>query len=274
MFTLNGLYHFSRWFGTLEWSINHKRRRGFAQGLERVFGADLSPRRRRRITRAHFQNTRCDKVFTLIMDLLPREQVLERFHVDPRALLDNGLSRSNGVYIALSHHGPHHVVGLHLALLGYKVAGVRDRKEGALRRFIEEKYALRYPELRRIRMFYADAYPRDIYRCLNENFLLGTALDVHRKRSAHQKTVPVTIFGEQREFLTGTLQIALRCGATVLQGLLLSEPGFHYRLQLLGPLAEPETASESPEVLARVMQEYADNIEAWIRRYPAHITRA
>ncbi len=271
--TLDGLYHFGRFFGTLEWCINYKRRRVVGRRLQRIFGTDLSPSSRRRETLAHFRMSRCDKIFYLIMDMLPREQILRRFHIDARELLEEGLTRGRGVYVALSHHGAHHVAGLSLALLGYKVAGVRDRKEGAIRRFIQQKYSQKYPEFRKIRLIFSDAYPRDIYRCLKDNYALGSALDVHRPREAHQKAVAVTIFGEQSRFLTGTLQIALRCGSTVLQGFILSEPGFHYRLILMGPLIAPDRGSETPALVVDVMRTYAANIEEYARRHPSHITR-
>jgi len=273
LLTLDGLYRCGRFFGTLEWCIHYKRRRVFARCLVHIFGAELTAASRRRQTLAHFRLSRCDKIFYLIMDLLPRDTVLARFHIDNRELLERGVARGKGVYITLSHHGAHHITGLCLALLGYRVAGVRDRKEGSIRRFIQEKYDRKYPEFRKIRFIFSDAYPRDIYRCLNENYVLGSALDVHRSREAHQKTATVTVFGEERKFLTGTVQIALRCGATILQGFVISEPGFHYRFQLLGPLVEPGRSDETPHVLVDVMQAYAENVEAYAQRHPAHITR-
>ena len=273
LLTLHGLYRFGRLFGTLEWCVDYKRRRVFARRLRHVFGSEITPAFRRRQTLAHFQVSRCDKIFYLIMDMLPREVVLERFHIDRRDLLDRGMAAGKGVYIMTSHHGATHVAGLCLVLLGYRVAGVRDRKEGAIRRFIQRKYERKYPELRKIRFLFSDAYPRDIYRCLNDNYVLGSSLDVRRPRESHQKTVPVMFFGQQCNFLTGTLQIALRCGSAVLQVFTVSEPGFHYRFQLLDPLVTQEQGDETPETVAGVMRAYAENIESYARRYPAQITR-
>ena len=273
LLTINGLYRFGRLFGTLEWCVSYKRRRMFAKRLRHVFGADVTPAFRRRETLAHFRLSRCDKVFYMIMDMLPREIVLERFHIDNRELLDRGMAAGKGVYIALSHQGAQHVVGLCLALLGYRVAGVRDRKEGGIRRYVQGKYERKYPEFRRIRLIFSGAYPRDIYRCLSENYVLGSSLDIRRPREAHQRTATVTIFGQQCDFLTGPLHIALRCKSTVLQCFFISEPGFHYRLRLLGPLVAPERNDDTPALLNGVMQAYAENVEFYAQRYPAHISR-
>ena len=271
--TLDGLYRFGRCFGTLEWCVNYKRRGAFGKRLREVYGPELTPALRRRETRAHFQTFRCDKIFYLILDMLSREEVLERFHLEGREALDAAIARGRGVYFLTSHLGSFHLAGLCLSLLGYRVSGIRAPNEGALRRFMQQKYLQRHPEFRTLRVLFSDTYPREIYRCFQENYILGSSLDVRKPREAHQKTVGVTMFGQERNFLTGTLQIALRCGSTVLQTFIISEPGFHYRFHVLGPLTDPEGSQESPELLARVMQTYASNIETFARRYPSHITQ-
>jgi lauroyl/myristoyl acyltransferase len=124
-----------------------------------------------------------------------------------------------------------------------------------------------------MRVLSADAYPRDIYRCFQGGYVLGAALDVHRVRDERKRTACVRLFGQQRDFLVGTVQIALRCGAEVLQGFVVSEKNFQYRLDLLGPLVADPSAADSPERLGEVMQTYADNIESHLRRYPDHLSR-
>jgi lauroyl/myristoyl acyltransferase len=187
--------------------------------------------------------------------------------------LDDALAKGRGVYIALSHHGAHHIAGLMMSLLGYKVAGVRDPREGAIRRYIQSLYERRYAEIRQGRMLYSDSFPRDIYRCFQENFVLGSALDVERERDARLKTAEVEFFSRERRFLTGTVQIALRCGAPILQGFIISDRDFRYRFELLGPLVDPQDARETPELVQRIMQRYADNVESYIRRDPAQISK-
>jgi KDO2-lipid IV(A) lauroyltransferase len=273
LLTLQGLYHFGRFFGTLEWCVNYKQRRLFGRRVERVLGDDSTAWRRLRATLGHFQLARCEKIYYLILDLLPREKVQAHFRITNREALDAAVARGQGVYLMMAHQAAQHVVGVCLTLMGYRVAGVRDRKEGTIRKFIQHKYEEKYPELNRVRIIFSDAYPRDIYRCFSQNFVLGSSLDVARTRGGHQRRVPVTVFGEQREFLTGTLHVALRCGATVFQVFFISEPGFHYRMDLIGPLVAPDRAVETPDLVAEVMQTYASNIEAYARRYPDHMTR-
>lgn len=277
VFSLRGLFLFGRFFGTMEYLINFKRRARYRQELRRVFPEGLSPKREKRIILSSFHRTRCDKLLYLIFDHLPKEKILRRIRFHGRQHLDAALANGNGVYVMLSHQGSHHVAALLMALLGYKCAGVRDRNEGPLRVYMQRKYAETFPEFASIRVLYADSFPRDIYRCFRENRVVGSALDVGRVRGLALKTCPVQIFGETREFLTGTLQIALRCRAVIAQAFVVSRPNFYFRLIVQPPLFVPPATGEvqeSPELIGRLMQAYASGIEAHAREHPDHLSRA
>jgi len=273
-FGLTGLYRFGRFFGTCEWLINYKLRRRYRKRLAFIFGQDaLSRSETRRLTRSWFVRQRCDKLFYLVFDRIPKARILDRIDFIGREHIDEGLARGKGVYAAMSHVGTHHIVGVLMAIMGYKVAGVRDRKESALRLHMQEVFAARYPEVAAIRIFFADEYPRDLFRCFKENYVLGTALDVDRKRAPHLRRQKVRIFGQDREWLTGTLQIALRCGATIFPGFWVSLPNYHFQLIAHEPLVDPETARDDPEIVAEAMQRYADKVEAHVRAHPDHISK-
>jgi lauroyl/myristoyl acyltransferase len=274
-FSLRGLYLFGRFFGTLEYLINFKRRARYRRELHRAFPEGLERKREKRIIRSYFRRTRCDKLYYLIFDRLPRRKILRRIRFPGRETLDRALERDNGVCILLSHHGSHHVAAVLMALLGYKCAGVRDRNESALRRYMQDKYAETFPEFRAIRVLYADTFPRDIFRCFQENRVVGAALDVGRQRGQTLKSCPVRIFGETREFLTGTVQIALRCNATIAQGFVVSRPNFYFRLIVNPPLHVPDENDprSHDELIPEIMQKYADGIEAHVREHPDHLSR-
>ena len=271
--TLPGLYRFGRCFGTLEWVVNFRRRRRFVQTVRGLMGDALTDRQIRAAGRRQSMRVRCDKIIYLIFDLLPPEKTIHRWELRNREVLDESLARGKGVYLSLSHHGTQQITGLMLALLGYKVAGVRDSREGALRRYIQSMYERCYPELEKVRIIYSGAFPRDIYRCFQNNFILGSSLDVHRERDSRLKHVDVTFFGQSRKFLVGPVQIALRCGAPILQVFLTAERDFRYRAEILGPLTDRPDEPETPEVLQQIVQRYADNIENFLRRHPEEISR-
>jgi lauroyl/myristoyl acyltransferase len=275
-FSLSGLYLFGQFFGTCEWLLKYNGRRRFRQRLEQIYGKSLDDRDRSFVRRAswrHFTRIRCDKLFYLIFDKLPKEKILKRIKFHDRHIVDAALAHNKGVYACLSHYGSHHVLVLLAALLGYKCAGVRDRNEGALRRYVQEKYEETFPEFRSMRMFFADTYPRDIYRCFQEGYIVATALDVSRDRGSHLRTASVDMFGQKREFLTGTMQIALRCGAPVLQGFVISRKNFYFRIVVKGPLVDPASPPNDAATLQAAMQQYADNIAAHVLEYPCHIAK-
>ena len=271
---VSGLYTSCRAFAAIEYAINYKRRRRVSRMLDVVLDQRPTGAERRRLIREHFMRQRCDKTFYLIFDMLSRQQVESRFSIVNRHLLDDGLAHGKGVYVLLSHHGAHHVTGMIMSLLGYRVGGIRDPNEGAMRRYVQTLWEKKHPDLPRARILYAGNFVRQVYRLFQDNYALGSALDITRRRAPWQKTCPVRIFGETRAFLTGTLRIALRCGAVVLQGFVVGDDDFNYRLELTGPMIDPDSDVQSSERIAEVMQQYADNITAYARRYPEQVSRA
>jgi len=271
--SLEGFYRFARLFGTVEWMINFKRRRRFAKALECVFGHKPARSKRRRATLEHFRQTRCDKLFYLVFDRIPRDKAMALFSIENSALLDEAVKRGRGVYVAMSHHGPHHIAGMLMALLGYKTAGVRDRREGGIRRYVQDRFDRLYPEFGRMRVLFADSYPRDIYRCFQDGYLLGSAMDVSRVRRANQKVEEVSIFGDRRVFLSGPLRVAVRCQAPVLQAFMIPDKGFRYRLDFVGMLVDPQTMEDEDKAVAEAMRVYAANVEDYLRATPALMTR-
>jgi len=271
--TLPGLHWFGRAFGTVEWFLNYKRRRRFEAALRQVSGREVTGKERRRWTREYFTRSRCDKLFYLLFDRIPRAKALTLLSIGNQGLLDQALTRGRGVYMAMSHHGSLHVASLLMALCGYKTAGVRDRREGAMRRFIQKRFDRLYPEFERMRILFADSYPREIYRCLSDGYLLYSTMDVSRVRQPNQKTEEVSIFGETRPFPSGPLRIAYRCRAPVLQAFVLPENGFRYRAEIVGMLLDPDDSTDEDSAVARAMQTYATNVEKYVRASPSLLTR-
>ncbi len=270
---IRGLYFFGRGFGTLEWMINYKRRRRFARAYKKIAEANPSRSDLRRTSREFFCRSRCDKLFYLILDSIPKDKLRTHFVIDNKEMLDESLARGKGVYLAVSHHGAHHVTAMLLAIYGYRVALVRDGQESGLRKFVQDRFERLHPELPRLQVIFADAYPRDIYRCFKDGYILGSAMDVSRVRQAHQQFEEVTIFGERRKFLSGPLKIASRCGGKAIQVFLTCEPNFRYRLDVAQQLLDATHGSDKDENITAAMQLYATNVEKHVRRHPQELTR-
>ena len=217
--------------------------------------------------------TRCAKMFFLIGARLGQEEAAARLTITNQDLLDDALARGHGVYLALSHQGDHHTVGMLLALAGYKLAGVRDRPEPGLWRHVQELFIRRHPDVALPQVLYATTYPRRIYRCYREGRVVISLMDVTTFRHGGLKTHSVQMFGTERKLLTGPLQIALRSRAPVVQAFLLPEPGFRYRLEIVGMLADPETVEDEEAAIRTAVETYAANLESYLRRMPSLISR-
>jgi len=270
---IRGLYLFGCGFGTLEWLINYKRRRRFARAYGKIAETKPSRSALRKTSREFFCRSRCDKLFYLILDSIPKDKLRKHFVIDNKPMLDEALSGGKGVYLAVSHHGAHHVTAMLLSIHGYRVALVRDGQESGLRKFVQDRFERFHPELPRMQVIFADAYPRDIYRCFKEGYILGSAMDVSRVREAHQQFEEVTIFGERRKFISGPLKIASRCGGRALQVFLTCEPNFRYRLSVVGQLLDTHGGVGERENISAAMQRYATNVETHVRHYPQELTR-
>jgi lauroyl/myristoyl acyltransferase len=271
LFSMSGLYLLGQVFGTLEYLIDYKRRRRVHAKLHSLFKDEHPPQWFRHYAWRYFMRVRCDKMFYTIMDRIPRGKLMNRIKLIGREHLDEALGRGNGLYVALCHFGAHHVAGLMTALLGYGVVGVRDPRESPVRRYIQNKYRETFPEVAGMEMFMASSFPRAIYRRFKQNKLVASLLDVDRSRGENTKTQQVQFFGETREFLVGPIQIAMRCGATTIQGFIESRKNFYYRMIATPPLIDPEKVTDEETMIADVLQRYADGVERFAREHPDHL---
>jgi KDO2-lipid IV(A) lauroyltransferase len=270
-FSMSGLYLLGQVFGTLEYLVDYKRRRRVHVKLRSLFKDEHPPGWYRRTVWRYFMRVRCDKMFYTIMDRIPRGKLMNRIKLFGREHLDEALAKGNGLYVALCHFGAHHVAGLMAALLGYKVVGVRDPRESPVRRYIQRKYRETFPEVAGMELFMASSFPRAIYRQFKQNKLIASLLDVDRSRGDTTKTYPVQFFGETRDFLVGPIQIAIRCGATTIQGFIESRKNFYYRLTATPLLIDPDAITSEEEAIADTMQRYADGVERFAREHPDHV---
>ncbi|GMU36960.1 MAG: lysophospholipid acyltransferase family protein [Phycisphaerae bacterium] len=266
-----GVFRFGQAFSALEWAINYKRRRRFRQAVREMFPEGIAPADLQRASREWVGYNRCNKLFFLLFDVLPRERLEGLFRLVRKELLDAALARGKGVYIAMSHVGPYQIGGMFLSQIGYRMAAVRDPNESGLTRYVQRRLDRRGGT--RMKVFFSGAFPRMIFRCLEEGYVLGSALDVARVRSAHLRTQDVTVFGRRREFLTGPLHVAVRCRVPILQAFVVPRRDFRYTIEFHGPLHDPQQGGDEDDCVRRAMAQYVANLEAHMRRHPCHITR-
>jgi len=270
---LRGLYWFACLFGVAEYVIDRRRRRRFARALAMILERKPTARERRKWTLAFFMQTRCDKLFYFIIDRLPRDKIDSLVRVSDEALLQESLGRGKGALFGLQHLGSHHIGGMLLALQGFKIAGVRDANESAIRRFMQDRWERRHPDLPRIRYAFSDTFPREIYRWYREGYLIGAAMDLLKVRDPKQKVTWLEVFGARRPFLTGPMRIALRSGAPVLHGWVEPLGGFRYELVVAGRLIDPNEVTDEEAAIDQAVRMYAATLENTLKRRPSLLSR-
>jgi predicted LPLAT superfamily acyltransferase len=183
------------------------------------------------------------------------------------------VARGKGVFVGVAHLGAQHIGGMLLTLKGYSVSGLRDRNESGIRRYVQDRFDRRHPDIERTRMIFADSFPREIFRCYREGCLVGSAMDISRVRSPNQKVEWIEVFGQKRPFLTGPLHIALRSKAPMLRGFVLPEPNFRFRFEIAGLQLHPETVDDSDQAVADALRAYAAAIEETLTQRPSLVSR-
>jgi len=273
LFGLRGLYRFGQFFGTCEFLINYKRRKRISRRMDQIYNPPIDRRQKRRIARKQITRIRCDKMLYTIVDKLDRQVLLQRIRKQGWEHFDAALERGKGMFLLFSHHGSHHLAGILLTLMGYKITGVRDPHEGVLRQYFQEKFDKSFPEFSKLNIAFSGDFAKPFFKALRSNGIVAAALDVWRDRGRNVRTIEVKVFGQRREFVSGMAQIALRCKAAIVVGFMLSEKDYYYRMIVHPWVIDPDTAEDTAETLQTVMQRYAELIEQHVRKYPWNISK-
>jgi len=269
---LDGLYYFGQFFGFCEYLLQYKKRSRIYRRLEQIYGQPVNPREARNIARRYFCRVRCDKMLYTIIDRIDRSVLIERFEITGREYLDRSIERGKGTFFMFSHQGSHHLAGILLILSGYRIMGLRDPNESPLRIYVQQQFEKNFPEFRDLQITPSDSFARTFFHAFRDNNIVAAAMDVWRDRG-NVRTVKVKIFGQEREFLSGMTNIALRSHAVILVGFVLSLPKFHYQIILHPWLNNPDKDDDSPEIVQNVMQRYANLIEQHVKKCPDHISK-
>jgi len=273
-FGLEGLYQFGQFFGYCEYLLQYNRRKRLYRLLDKIYGPNAKSRKdKRRVARRQTCRLRCDKMLYTVIDRLDRQVLLDRVHSENIEHFDQALQRGKGMFLMFSHQGAHHLAGILLTLMGYRINGIRDPKQSVLRQYVQRQFEQHFPEFKELNIAFSGDFARPFFRTFRTNGIVAAAMDVRRDRGDNVRTVPVEIFGGQQQFISGMTQIALRCRATIITGFMLSEKDYHFRMIIHPPLIDPDTAADDAQTVQQVMQKYADLIEQHVKEYPWNVSK-
>ncbi len=174
--------------------------------------------------------------------------------------LDEAFRHGKGVLLVGTHLGSWEAAGVTLAGRGYRVHGVSETlgNEGINRLAIESR-AARGIEL--IPMEYA---LKRVYRALRRNEAVGLVTD---RPLPPDEGTPVVFFGQQITWPTGPAALALKTGAKIVTGYLVTNADNDYVGEILPPL-DIQTSGDHESDVQRITQEIVRIQEELIRRYP------
>jgi lauroyl/myristoyl acyltransferase len=246
--------------GDLVYVFWPKGRRNVVDNMRHVLGPEASEQEAKDTARRSFQN-----YLRLLVDFAraaatdPAE-IEARLHGTGWEHLDEAFRHGKGVLLVGTHLGSWEAAGVALAGRGYRVHAISETlgNKGINRLAIESR-AARGIEL--IPMEYA---LRRAYRALRRNEAVGLVTD---RPLPPDEGTPVMFFGHQITWPTGPAVLALKTGAKIVTGYLVTNANNDYVGEILPPLDTRASGDHEADV-QRITQEIVRIHEDLIRRYP------
>jgi KDO2-lipid IV(A) lauroyltransferase len=174
--------------------------------------------------------------------------------------LRRAMAEGRGVVMALPHIGSWDWGGMCLALDGYPMTSVAERIEppSLYDYFIAQRAAMGLTIVS-----LGEGSTSAVLHTLRSGGLVGLLCD----RDIGGGGVAVDFFGETTTFPAGPATLAIRAGAVLVAAVVYSGPGRYHVGEISAPLDMARRGSLRSDV-ARVTQDIATHLEAFIRRAP------
>lgn len=216
----------------------------------------------------------------LVLGRLTGETIGRFMRFDGRERLDAALDRGKGVVLVFPHAGNVMLLIALLSLSGYAFTQVAARgfppPERQLSADVRPSWLNRRAREARerdedrlpARFHGMDAPPRQLYRDLADNRIVGIAFDGR----GGSRFSPVPYLGRTALLSTGPWRLAATTGATVLPAFCVRDRDRTHRLHLCDPIVPDATTSTASAAQTLVEQAIAA-IEPLLQRHPDHYAR-
>lgn len=257
------LYLFARAVAEIGFLLAVKQRRTAVESLSTAFGREKSPQELRHIVKDCFAFIAKSAVemffFMKRPQLLKRQVALENKHI-----LDQALSRANGVILVSGHFGNFPLMMLRLVVEGYPVGVImrlmRDQRVERMFNKLRSEVGLKtiYSQPRKACVDATISALRNneiVYIQLDQNFGTGGVF--------------VDFFGQKAATATGPVVFALRTNAALIPCFIVREKDDTHRIIFEQEFNLRQEEDFDKTVLLNI-QRLTGIIESYIRRYPAH----
>jgi lauroyl/myristoyl acyltransferase len=235
-------------------------RRNVLDNMSHVLGPQATEQQIRETARRSFRN-----YLKLLVDFA-RASSMELAEVESRLKakgwehLEKAFQHGKGVLLVGTHLGSWEVAGVTLAKRGYRVSAVSE----TIGNEWINRMAIRSRAAQGIELIPMEYALKRVYRALRQNEAVGLVTD---RPLPPDEGVPVIFFGQRITWPTGPAALALKTGARIVTGYLVSNENNDYIGEILPPL-EFETTNDHDSDVQRITQEIVRIQEELIRRHP------
>jgi len=248
-----------RRIGQLAYYANRKRRSIAYRNLKAAFGAELSQSDIKGIIKRMYQNLAQMLVEVLTFPRINKKYIDKYVAIDGIEHLEAAVKRGKGIIFLTGHFGNWELCSVAGAARGYpSLVLAREQKLFRLNDLLNE-----YRELMGCKVIKKGFALRDILLALRNNSIIGMLVD----QDAGKKGVFVDFFGRKTSTAHGPMSFALKTDATILPTFMVRQKGPYHKASIRAPL-EIEKTEDQKANIRNGLQEFANMLESYIRKYP------
>lgn len=264
------IYRLGKIGGSLLFLISKQKRLILSDELKRIF-PDLNAKSIDVIVKDSFANYCMSELEVLLYPEIDKDYISKHISMEGLEHLEKALSHGAGVLLLQAHFGAFQMVLPILGHCGYVINQIsasaslwKSHATSAIQKIALDKKA-RYENRLPIKHFPVGNIPRPLFMALRRNEIVGITSD----GGAARKTVEVRFLGRTANFPQGVADLALKTGAVIVPVFIITGKNLSHRLVFHPPLGKKNHPDPSAEATA-IMQEFADILSDYVRRYPHH----
>jgi KDO2-lipid IV(A) lauroyltransferase len=267
---LSWIYRFGKIGGSLLFLISKQKRLILSDEMRHIF-PDLSTRSVDDLVKDSFANYCMSELEVLLYPEINKEYISKHISMEGVEHLEKALSHGSGVLLLQAHFGAFQMVLPILGHCGYVINQIsasaslwKSHATSAIQKIALDKKA-QYENRLPIKHFPVGNIPRPLFMALRRNEIVGITSD----GGAARKTVEVRFLGRKANFPQGVADLALKTGAVIVPVFIITEKNLFHRLVFHPPPGKKNHPDPSDEATA-IMQDFADILSDYVRRYPHH----
>ncbi len=267
---LSWIYRLGKIGGSLLFLISKQKRLILSDELKQIF-PDLKAKSIDGIVKDSFANYCMSELEVLLYPEINKVYISKHISMEGVEHLEKALSRGSGVLLLQAHFGAFQMVLPILGHCGYVINQIsasaslwKSHATSAIQKIALDKKA-RYENRLPIKHFPVGNIPRPLFMALRRNEIVGITSD----GGAARKTVDVRFLGRKANFPQGVADLALKTGAVIVPVFIITGKNLSHRLVFHPPLGTKNHPDPSAEATA-IMQDFADILSDYVRRYPHH----